>query len=65
MLADAELQRWMTPVVIGGDRFDRGLVVDTRVFRPISALAPAKGADSGVPNMQHMAVVKDYLIPPR
>jgi hypothetical protein len=65
VLADAELQRWMVPVEIGGDRFDRGLVVDTRVFRPIAAIAPAKGADSGVPNMQHMAVVKDYLIPPR
>lgn len=62
VLADADLQACMVPVELGGDRFDRGLVVDTRVFRPISALAPAKAADSGVPQMQHMAVVKDYVI---
>jgi hypothetical protein len=47
----------------GSHLFDHGLVVDTRVFRPIAAIAPAKGADSGVPNMQHMAVVKDFIIP--
>jgi endonuclease/exonuclease/phosphatase (EEP) superfamily protein YafD len=63
VLADADLHPLMVPVTLGGDRFDTGLVLDTRVFRPNAAIAPAKGADSGVPNMQHMAVVKDFIIP--
>lgn len=50
-----------TAVVQGGHTFSHGMVVDTRVYQPISELAPATSDDSGVTNMQHMAVVKDYL----
>ena len=63
LLADAELHPRMVPVQLGGDRFESGLVFDTRSFRPLSAVAPAQLGDSGVPNMQHMAVVKDFVIP--
>jgi hypothetical protein len=63
LVADAELHPRMVPVQLGRDRFETGLVFDTRSFRPLSAVAPAQPGDSGVPNMQHMAVVKDFLIP--
>jgi endonuclease/exonuclease/phosphatase family metal-dependent hydrolase len=54
--------------------FSNGLVFDSRVFTPLSAVAPIQQADSG--NAQHMAVVKDFslritttnfveLLPPR
>lgn len=48
------------PVVVGSQTFPDGLVVDTRVHKPIEDIAPAQKNDSGVMYMQHMAVVKDY-----
>lgn len=50
------------PVRIGNNVFDNGWVIDTRVYSPISDLAPAVASDSGAQYMQHMAVVKDFLI---
>jgi endonuclease/exonuclease/phosphatase family metal-dependent hydrolase len=50
------------PVRIGDSQFDTGLVVDTRVYSPLDELSPAKDADSGATNMQHMAVVRDFLL---
>lgn len=52
-----------TAVVIGGNEFANGLVADTRVYSPISDLAPAHSNDSGTSGMQHMAVVRDFDIP--
>lgn len=40
-----------------------GLVVDTRIYTPLGDLAPAELADSDAANMQHMAVVRDFLVP--
>jgi endonuclease/exonuclease/phosphatase family metal-dependent hydrolase len=61
--ADYDLAALQTSVVIGGSIFPNGLVADTRVYSPISELSPALATDSGASNMQHMAVVKDFLIP--
>lgn len=44
--------------VVGGRSFPMGLVFDSRVFTPLSAVAPIQLADSG--NAQHMAVLKDF-----
>jgi hypothetical protein len=44
--------------VLGGQTFPNGLVFDSRVFTPLSAVAPVQSADSGFP--QHMAVIKDF-----
>ena len=44
-------------------KFPTGAVIDTRNFRDISKLAPARQGDSGALNMQHMAVAKDFEIP--
>ena len=62
VLPSLELRARETPVVIGAAHFDTGLVVDTRVYTPIADLAPALVGDSGAPSMQHMAVVRDFLL---
>jgi len=48
------------PVTIGAQSFNNGLVFDSRVFTPLSAVAPVQSGDSGL--NQHMAVVKDFRI---
>lgn len=62
VLASGDLHARQTAVLIGGSRFDHGLVVDTRVYRPIEELAPALVNDSKASGMQHMAVVRDFAI---
>ncbi|MES2709703.1 MAG: endonuclease/exonuclease/phosphatase family protein [Verrucomicrobiota bacterium] len=61
---DTDLNALKTSVIVGGSTFANGLVADTRVYTPISEIAPAMAADSGANQMQHMAVVKDFLLPP-
>ncbi len=63
VLVDSDLRAYQTSTVIGGSTFSAGLVADTRVYSPISEISPALSADSGATNMQHMAVIKDFLIP--
>jgi endonuclease/exonuclease/phosphatase family metal-dependent hydrolase len=53
-----------TTVVIGASQFDGGLVFDSRVYVPLSDVAPVLATDSAATNMQHMAVVRDYLVQP-
>jgi endonuclease/exonuclease/phosphatase family metal-dependent hydrolase len=50
----------LTPVVIGAQSFPNGFVFDSRLFTPLSAVAPVQSADSGL--AQHMAVMKDFRI---
>jgi endonuclease/exonuclease/phosphatase family metal-dependent hydrolase len=63
VLVDSDLDAHKTATVVGGSSFPSGLVVDTRRYSPISEIAPASTGDSGATNMQHMAVVRDFLIP--
>ncbi|XXF76222.1 lamin tail domain-containing protein [Myxococcaceae bacterium GXIMD 01537] len=63
LLVDTDLRAYQTSTVIGSSSFSAGLVVDTRVYSPISEISPAVAGDSGATNMQHMAIVKDFLIP--
>jgi endonuclease/exonuclease/phosphatase family metal-dependent hydrolase len=63
VLADAELKPHQVETKIGDQTFAAGLVVDTRGFDPIEAVAPAQKGDSDAEQMQHMGVVKDFLIP--
>ena len=62
LLPSAGLSMRGTPVVIGASTFARGLVVDTRIYNPLSDIAPAEIGDSGALGMQHMAVVRDFLL---
>ncbi len=63
VLVDSDLRPYQTAVVIGGSSFSAGLVADTRVYSPISEISPALSGDSGASGMQHMAVIKDFLVP--
>jgi endonuclease/exonuclease/phosphatase family metal-dependent hydrolase len=63
VLVDSDLRPYQTAVVIGGSSFAAGLVADTRVYSPIAELSPALSGDSGASGMQHMGVIKDFLIP--
>jgi len=38
-------------------------VFDSRVFQPLADVAPIQPGDSAAPNMQHMAIVRDFLVP--
>ncbi|WP_224250002.1 lamin tail domain-containing protein [Hyalangium gracile] len=63
VLVDGDLRQYQVATVIGGSTFSSGLVVDTRVYSPLAEISPALSGDSGATNMQHMAVIKDFLIP--
>lgn len=60
VLVNRDLDQREVAVEIGGDTFPSGLVVDTRVFTPLEALAPAELGDSDATMMQHMAIVRDF-----
>jgi endonuclease/exonuclease/phosphatase family metal-dependent hydrolase len=62
VLADDDLAAREIPVVIGATAFAHGAVIDTRVYVPLSEIAPALQGDSGAVGMQHMAVVKDFAL---
>jgi endonuclease/exonuclease/phosphatase family metal-dependent hydrolase len=63
VLPSPGLRGYETAVRIGASVFPSGLVVDTRVYTPIAELAPALSSDSGASSMQHMAVVRDFVLP--
>ncbi|HEY8211612.1 MAG TPA: endonuclease/exonuclease/phosphatase family protein, partial [Myxococcaceae bacterium] len=63
VLVGSGLNAIRTSTVIGASTFTNGLVADTRVYSPISEISPALAGDSGAVNMQHMGVVKDFLVP--
>ncbi len=64
VLLDAELTALEVPVQISGvgQTFPNGLVFDSRVFSPLSAVSPVLSGDSGSQNMQHMAVIRDFSV---
>ncbi|WP_367874556.1 endonuclease/exonuclease/phosphatase family protein [Luteolibacter sp. Populi] len=62
VLASPALDRHEVPVKLAGIEIDGGLVFDTRVFEPLDQLPPAQEGDSGLPQMQHMAVVRDFVV---
>ena len=63
ILADPDLNALMVPAVFGVNSFPAGLVLDTRVYTPLTDVAPALVTDSAASGMQHMAVTKDYFVP--
>jgi endonuclease/exonuclease/phosphatase family metal-dependent hydrolase len=63
VLVSPALDALETPTTIGAHQFTDGFVADTRVYTPIADLAPALASDSAATNMQHMAVVRDFLLP--
>lgn len=63
VIPNAKLQALRTGLVIGSNTFPDGLVFDSRVFTPLSDVSPVIQGDSGAPQMQHMAVMRAFLIP--
>jgi endonuclease/exonuclease/phosphatase family metal-dependent hydrolase len=63
ILADVDLEALKATTVIGANSFADGFIADTRIYTPINDLAPALATDSAAKNMQHMGVVRDFLIP--
>lgn len=66
VLASFALTNHLKPVVIGTHTFPNGLVFDSQVYNQYASLAevvPVSSGDSHVDGMQHMAVIKDFLIP--
>jgi len=61
VLPSLTLTNFETPTVLPSQSFPNGLVFDSRVYNPLSDVAPVQQADSGL--AQHMAVMKDFLIP--
>ena len=63
VLASRLLDKAAVPVKLAGREFPHGLVFDSRVFEPLENVAPVWKTDSGLPMMQHMAVVRDFMLP--
>jgi endonuclease/exonuclease/phosphatase family metal-dependent hydrolase len=63
LLVNSGLRAYQTATVIGGSSFASGLVLDSRVYSPLAEISPVQSGDSGATNMQHMAIIKDFLIP--
>jgi endonuclease/exonuclease/phosphatase family metal-dependent hydrolase len=60
VLVSPSLHAQGVPLLLGSQLFPSGLVFDTRVFTPLPF--PALVDDSIGPNMQHMAVVRDFVM---
>lgn len=72
VLNDADLAAYQVPttfpsknaaLVEGQNMFSNGLVFDSTIFPKLELVAPIQATDSRAPGMQHLAVVKDYLVP--
>jgi len=63
VLPGNSLATYSTPLVVGGSTYANGIVFDSRIFTPISSVPPVLASDSGAVNMQHMAVMRAFLIP--
>ena len=63
VMLDNDLNARAVPVTIGAASFPNGLVFDSRVYTPLTDVSPVLIGDSGAVAMQHMAVVKDVLLP--
>lgn len=63
VLASSPLDKTAVPLKLADQEFPHGLVFDSRVFEPLDKVPPVQKDDSGVKNMQHMAIARDFLIP--
>lgn len=53
----------LVPTIVGTRTFSKGLVFDSRVYVPLSDVAPVLASDSGATGMQHMGVVRSFNVP--
>ncbi len=60
VLAGQGLETHAVDTWVGSSIYSAGLVFDSRVYTPLSEVAPVLVTDSAEPGMQHMAVVRDF-----
>lgn len=60
VLPSFSMTNTLVNTVIGSHSFPKGLVFDSRVYTPLSEVAPIQWSDSA--QGQHMAVIKDFQI---
>jgi len=60
VLASPALHQQSTPLSIGANTFEAGLVFDSRVYTPLSDVPPVLVDDSAADQMQHMAVIRQF-----
>lgn len=64
VLPSFSMTNLLTSVVLPSNTFPDGLVFDSLVYTPLSDVPPVQLDDSnGTNGMQHMAVVKEFLVP--
>lgn len=63
VIVSPDLHALTTATIVGTSTFPAGLVADTRVYSPLSDIAPARSGDSGASQMQHMGIVRDFDLP--
>jgi PKD repeat protein/endonuclease/exonuclease/phosphatase family metal-dependent hydrolase len=63
VLPSFSMTNMLTSVVLPSNTFSNGLVFDSRVYTPLTDVPPVQLGDSGADGMQHMPVVKDFLVP--
>jgi len=63
VFARANLDAYAAPVTIGAAAFPAGLVFDSRVYTPLADVTPVLATDSSATGMQHMPVVRDFVLP--
>ena len=63
VMFDAQVAALQVPTTIGTSSFTNGLVFDSRVYTPLADVSPVLMSDSAAMNMQHMAVVRDIVVP--
>jgi len=62
VLPSFSMTNTLIPLVMPSRTYPNGLVFDSRVYDPLAEVSPVQTNDSGALNMQHMGVVKDFLI---
>ena len=62
LLPAFSLTNYLTSVALPSRSFDNGLVFDSAVFTPLSDVPPVAVGDSHTTGMQHMPVIKDFLL---
>jgi len=63
VLSSVSLTNKLGPIVMPSRTYTNGLVFDSRVYTPLSEVPPVVSTDSGAFQMQHMAVMRNYLLP--
>ncbi len=63
LLPNFSLTNRLVPVVLPSHTLANGLVFISTNYVPLSDVSPVQFSDSDAVNMQHMAVIKDFLIP--